>query len=116
MINWAYFPRSSKPTELSLSVVNCFSAVDALISSENNTLNSNEVLAHIEPHLSAIGFTVETGKKKTEKVTVPVLYGNNGRVAKAQAMSPHRRPLCFRGRSWQGRCKQSISKTYSKPA
>ncbi len=89
MTNWAYFPRSSKPTELSLSIVHGFSAVDALISSENNTLNSNDVLAHVEPHLSAIGFMVETGKKKIDKVTVPVLYGNNGRVAKAFEADAH---------------------------
>jgi len=41
------------------------------------------VLAHVGPHLVDLGFVVETGKKKAEKVHVPVLYGNNGKIAKA---------------------------------
>ena len=44
---------------------------------------------HVAPHLAAAGFVVETGKKKTEKVYVPVLYGNNGRVAKAFEADAH---------------------------
>lgn len=44
---------------------------------------SNGVLEHAGPLLAKAGFTVETGKKKEEKVYVPVLYGNNGHVAKA---------------------------------
>lgn len=89
MINWAYFPRSAKPTLLSLAVVRAFDTVHQHISSDQHTLPSNGVLAHVGPHLTGAGFTVETGKKKVEKVYVPVLYGNNGRVAKAFEADAH---------------------------
>lgn len=89
MINWAYFPRSAKPTPLSVEVVKAFESSHEQISSENHTLPSNGVLAHVGPHLAEAGFTVETGKKKAEKVYVPVLYGNNGRVAKAFEADAH---------------------------
>lgn len=64
MLNWAYFPRSAKPTELALGVVQAFNAVDAVISSENNTLESNGALEKVRPHLVDLGFKVESGKKK----------------------------------------------------
>lgn len=89
MINWAYFPRSSKPTALALSVVEIFKTVDISISSETKTLKSNEVLFCLMPFLTSIGFTVEAGKREIEKVSVPVLYGNNGNVVKAFEVDAH---------------------------
>lgn len=44
---------------------------------------SNEVLALVRPHLEAIGFAVETGKGKEEKIDVPVLFGENNEVDKS---------------------------------
>lgn len=89
MLNWAYFPRSDKPTTLVRQVVGAFEIVHAQISSEIHTLPSNGVLSHVGPQLAAIGFDVETGKKKEQKVHVPVLYGNNGKVAKAFLADAH---------------------------
>lgn len=88
-MNWAYFPRSDKPPPLARAVVQAFEAIHPDITSEEHTLQSNAVLAHVAPHLAALGFTVETGKKKDEKVHVPVLYGNNGRIAKAFLADAH---------------------------
>ncbi len=89
MLNWAYFPRSDKPNALALDVVQAFEAGYPSISSDAHTLGSNAVLASVGPLLANKGFTVETGKKKNEKVHVPVLYGNNGRVAKAFEADAH---------------------------
>jgi hypothetical protein len=89
MLNWAYFPRSAKPTPLSLKVVEAFECAHSQISSDQHQLASNGVLAHVAPGLGAIGFTVETGKKKAEKVCVPVLYGNNGRISKSFEADAH---------------------------
>ena len=89
MLNWAYFPRSAKPTELSRQVVKAFETAHPLVSSDEHTLPSNDVLAQLAPHLIAIGFTVEAGKKHAQKVYVPVLYGNNGKVAKAFEADAH---------------------------
>lgn len=41
-------------------------------------LTSNEVFARIRPGLAKLGFQIETGKHKTEKIERPVFYGENG--------------------------------------
>ncbi|VWD33714.1 hypothetical protein BLA50215_04864 [Burkholderia lata] len=89
MLNWAYFPRSDKATPLALAVVNAFNASHVDISSAEHTLPSDGVLARVAPHLAKLGFAVETGKKTVEKIRVPVLYGNNGRVSKAFEADAH---------------------------
>lgn len=89
MINWAHFPRSAKPTPLSLKVVQAFEQVLEHIDSTKHALHSNDVLGHVAPLLAVIGFNVETGKKRDQKVPVPVLYGNNGQIAKAFEADAH---------------------------
>lgn len=89
MLNWAYFPRSAKPTGLTLQVVGAFESAFDLIDSTEHTLPSNGVLVHVAPFLSQAGFVVEAGKKKHEKICVPVLYGNNGRVTKSFEADAH---------------------------
>lgn len=83
MIQWMYFPRSHKPTPLSLAVVDAFRSNLAAIGSDLNTLASNQVLAAVASSLQAVGFHVETGKKSVEKINVPVLFGLNGVVEKS---------------------------------
>jgi len=83
MLHWAYFPRSAKATPLALSVVAAFEASHASFTSDEHKFNSNEALALVAPHLKALGFAVESGKKKVEKISVPVLYGNSGTIDKS---------------------------------
>jgi hypothetical protein len=40
-------------------------------------------LAHVADGLGALGFRVEAGKKKAEKIQVPVLFGASGKVEKS---------------------------------
>ena len=82
MIEWAYYPKSAEASGLARDVVKVFEGVEKGISSPTNTLNSNDVLAKVRPGLEALGFKVERGKKRDEKLTVPVLFGRNGRVEK----------------------------------
>lgn len=88
-LNWAFFPRSAKPTKLAMDVVSAFEEIHNAFDSSTNQLNSNAVLSHIAPALTAMGFSVETGKRKELKVSVPVLYGNNGKVAKSFDADAH---------------------------
>ncbi|MFZ9373606.1 MAG: hypothetical protein ACO258_04135 [Burkholderiaceae bacterium] len=83
MLNWAYFPRSAKPVPLAISVVQAFHGCFDTIDSARHTLKSNEVLTEVRPALEAAGFRVERGSGSSEQIHVPVLYGNNGTVAKA---------------------------------
>jgi hypothetical protein len=83
MINWLYYPKSDKPTELVLAVVGAFEAVATSIDSASNEFPSNVVLLQVAPHLAALGFKVETSKKSEHKTRVPVLFGLNGKLEKS---------------------------------
>ena len=81
-VNWFHFPQSSRPSEKMIQTISTFERVHAKISSSKFDLNSNAVLAVIAPELQRIGFRVASGKKKAEKIGVPVFYGENGSVEK----------------------------------
>ena len=83
MIQWIYYPKSDKRTSLARDVVTAFDTVASQIDSETHGLNSNGVLAIVAPHLENLGFAVETGKKASEKIRIPVLFGLNGSLEKA---------------------------------
>lgn len=82
LIQWVFYPKSSRPTPLAISIVSAFETVAAEIDSNVHELPSNGVLAVAAPHLTAAGFTVEMGKRSDEKIRVPVLFGLNGVLEK----------------------------------
>ncbi len=92
MITWSYFPRNAAITELGRETVGCFEQVADIISSEKNDhligpkfkdATSDKVLGHVRGPLKKLGFEVETGKSKAEKINVPVLFGLNGKPEKS---------------------------------
>jgi hypothetical protein len=82
MIHWMAYPRFSSPTTLMRSIVQVFEASADDIGSGLHRKESNAVLAVLEPGLTDLGFTVESGKRSDQKISVPVLFGMNGRVEK----------------------------------
>lgn len=83
MINWIYFPKSDKPTPLVLDVVQAFESAAEEIDSKTQTKQvSNEALRKLASGLENVGFEVERGKKKGEKIPVPVLFGLQGKPEK----------------------------------
>ena len=83
MLRFQLFPRSVGITDELQSVVGCFEAVYEEIKSPENKLNSDGVLRYLRPQLESLGFRIETGKTKGEKIPVPVLFGLNNRIDKA---------------------------------
>lgn len=83
MIHWLYYPRSRKAPPLALQVVEAFRLVAEEVDSSRHNFPSNAVLALLAPHLKALGFRVETGKTRGEKIQVPVLFGLNGLMEKS---------------------------------
>lgn len=83
MIQWMYYPKSSEATELAQAVVKAFELAGGAIDSATNNLDSNGVLAQIAQSLRNLGFVVESGKAKVDRISVPVLYGLNGRAEKS---------------------------------
>lgn len=65
-----------------LEVVKVFESVHEEITSAKHSLKSNEVLELARPGLEKLGFEVETGKRKSQKIRVPVLFGLNGQPEK----------------------------------
>lgn len=83
MIRWIYYPLSVKPSGFVKSIVNVFEENSLLIdSSTHDHQPSDSVLAIVREGLECSGFKVEKGKKNSEKILVPVLFGMNGQVSK----------------------------------
>lgn len=82
MINWQFFPKSKVIPEHLQNVIEVFEITESSISSDLNTFGSNEVLENIRLGLEKIGFLVEKSKKSNDKIKVPVLFGQNGKLEK----------------------------------
>ena len=82
MIQWQHYPRSQRPLAIVENVVQAFAEVSSQIDSGTRNLRSDAVLRILRPKLLGLDFLVEGGKKRGDKVSVPVLYGLNGRPAK----------------------------------
>lgn len=82
-IQWQYYPKSDAAPDIANTVVTAFEVSADSIDSFQHNLASNDVLAVIAPHLQSVEFAVETGKKVSEKIHVPVLFGRNGKLEKS---------------------------------
>ncbi len=80
MINFQFYPKNKQITHDLRSVVDVFKANVTKFESPKFTLESNEVLKHVANDLKNIGYRVETSKKSSDKILVPVLYGLNGQM------------------------------------
>lgn len=84
MIQWAYFPQSDKPPDLVMKVVEVFQRHSADIDSQTHDPQvSDEALAKLAGSLDSLGFQVERGKKKKDKIRIPILFGRNGKAEKS---------------------------------
>lgn len=83
MIEYQFFPRSVTLDKRMGQIVECFRKVEQKIESPKNKLVSDQVLALLKPHFEEIGLKVEAGKKRQDKIQVPVLFGLNNRIDKS---------------------------------
>jgi hypothetical protein len=82
MINWQFFPKSRIIPEHLQNVLGVFEFNEGLISSDVHNLRSNEVLEKVRKHLEKLDFQIEKSKKPNDKIKVPVLFGQNGKLEK----------------------------------
>ena len=66
-----------------MSVIKVFNEYEDKINSHKHKLDSNTVLETLRKNLEGVGFRIETGKKKNEKIKIPVLFGENDRIIKS---------------------------------
>jgi hypothetical protein len=79
-IRFSTFPRTGPPPGFTEDLVQVFINHEDEIATEANSkgLNSDEVLAMLADDLTGLGFEVEAGKKKENKLDRPVFFGENG--------------------------------------
>ena len=82
MINFQLFPRSKGIDAELQAIINVFKSVDSTLSSSEHLI-SNDMLALVRPGLEELGFRVEKGKGKEDKIPVPVLFGENNEIDKS---------------------------------
>lgn len=76
---WSYYPTRDRPPDWVEEFVAAVNGVRADVdSTQVKGLNSDLVLSHLRPGLEAIGYRIEAGKKAVDKITLPVLYGDQG--------------------------------------
>ena len=78
-----FFPVNKKTPEHLVSVIKVFNEYEDKINSHKHKLDSNTVLEILRKNLEGVGFRIETGKKKNEKIKIPVLFGENGLIIKS---------------------------------
>ena len=81
-MQFQFFPRSVGLTEPITAVVECFRSAEKEIGSASHKLSSDGVLKVVRPYLEAIGYRVEAGKNRDQKIKVPVLFGLNNTIDK----------------------------------
>ena len=79
-IRFTSFPRTEAPASFIPDVVDVFKKHEKKIGTASGTkgLTSNEVLRQIRSDLVQLGFGVEAGARKADKIERPVFYGENG--------------------------------------
>jgi hypothetical protein len=80
---WDYFPRNVRPPEWVEPFIAQVRAVEPSISTveQSTGLDSDHVLRELAPGLRQLGYTVESGKKASDRIRRPVLFGSNGQAA-----------------------------------
>ena len=78
-----FFPVNKKTPEHLELTIKVFSEHEAEINSQEHQLSSNSVLGVLRNNLEAVGFRIESGKKKEGKIKMPVLFGENSQIIKS---------------------------------
>lgn len=79
-IRFTSFPLTCPPPSFIASIVDVFCNVEASICTSIlvKGLTSNEVLAAAAPGLQQLGFEIESGSQKNDRIPRPVFFGENG--------------------------------------
>lgn len=82
---WSYFPRNARPEEwavdLCAAVTQHRESLSTIELPTETTVKrtSDGVLEVLRPSMETLGYTVETGKSREQRIERPVLFGDNGR-------------------------------------
>lgn len=76
---WTYYPSRERPPEWVDKFVHVVGEISEQVDSRKiSGQTSDGVLAKLRPGLEALGYRVEKGKHKDERIRLPVLFGEQG--------------------------------------
>ena len=108
-IRFSTFPRTEPPPAFVKPIISAFRAHEEEISTVelSKGLTSDQVLAVLHDALAKVGFEVERGKSKSQKIERPVFFGENGdSTLKYEIDAFHAEWKCGleveAGRAWMG--------------
>lgn len=108
-IRYICFPRTEPPPQFAASIGEVFKKYEKQIGTLHldKGLTSDEVLSVIRDDLLALGFEVEAGKRREDKIERPVFFGENGQpTLKYEVDAYHPSWRCGleveAGRAWMG--------------
>ena len=108
-VRFSSFPRTEPPPDFVTEILETFRGCEARIATKrlSKGLTSDQVLAELAPGLLELGFDVEQGKRRVDKIERPVFYGENGvPTLKYQIDAYHPKWRCGleveAGRAWMG--------------
>lgn len=89
-VRFSTYPRTEPPPAFLQGVVEVFRAHESEIATLklSKGLTSDDVLYRLRSDLVQLGFEVEAGKKKSEKIERPVFFGENGIPAVRYEIEP----------------------------
>jgi hypothetical protein len=77
--DWFYYPPPAQPAAWVADFVEVVRSARPSVESRSvDALTSDQVLAFLRPGLEALGYEVEAGQHKSEKIRRPVLVGDRG--------------------------------------
>jgi hypothetical protein len=77
--DWIYYPQQDRPPTWVSEFLGVVGDARSDIESKTvSSLTSDKVLAWLRPGLERLGYSVESGKHKSEKIRRPVLFGERG--------------------------------------
>jgi hypothetical protein len=82
MIIYQYYPNYDRLPNHLVELINKLKQ-NHNIDSDFHKLVSDEVLALLKNDLTDLGYIVEQGKKRNQKIKIPVLFGRNSQIIKA---------------------------------
>lgn len=78
--SWRYFPARSRPPGWTEPLIAIFRGAQNTIDSRAHTgVKSDTVLAALRPELLELGYEVESSKAQADKLSRPVLFGDEGK-------------------------------------
>ena len=79
-IRFTTFPLTAAPPRFVESIAKAFRSNESRIGTQRRTkgLTSDRVLAVLRPELEQLGFAVERGKRRADKIERPVFFGEDG--------------------------------------